>query len=222
MARVVGIRRPPAKTLFDHEVERTEDVMETWNTGWEIGFPATTKEEMLLALVIRDLIYGSSFDVEAEDSDAEFAIDYTAGEEIEDGRYQLLLAAEIEGSDNAELIHAFTEQILEELLDEAEALVQQQTSLGDHPLSDLRFAVVPEDEERWDLVIPDWLAPDGAEVPFGFRCFDAGSGDAVPDDATLDAHGRVIVVPFGDTVHLVAIPAPVELPQHPDGGGQPD
>jgi hypothetical protein len=222
LSRRSGAGLPDPTTLSNGQIEEMEDAMGTWNTGWEIGFPAETKEEMLLALVVRDLIYGTSFDVEAEDSDAEFAIDYTAGEELENGRYQLLLAAEIEGSDNAELIHAFTEQILEELLDEAEALLRQQQHLGEFPRSDVRFDAVPEDEERWDLVIPDWLAPDGAEVPFGFRCFDGASGDPVPDDATLDAHGRVIVVPFGETIHLVAIPAPVELPQHPHGENQPE
>ncbi len=60
--------------------------------------------------------------------------------------------------------------------------------------------MVPEDEERWDLVIPDWLAPDDAEVPFGFRSFDKVSGEPVPDNAAFDAHGRVIAVPFGDQV----------------------
>jgi len=183
--------------------------MTTWNTGWQIAFPSQTMDEMLLALVVRDLIHGASYDVEAEDSETEFAIDYTAGDELENEGYQLLLAAEIEGTENAELIHSFTEQMLEELLDEAEALVRQQTEIGAYASTELRFETVPEDEERWDLVVPDWLAPDGAEVPFGFRCFDVSSGAPVPDNAILDAHGRVIVVPTGDTIHLIGIPAPL-------------
>ena len=39
--------------------------METWETGWEVGFPAANADEMLLALVVRDLVHGASFDVES-------------------------------------------------------------------------------------------------------------------------------------------------------------
>jgi len=184
--------------------------MATWNTGWEIEFPATTADEVLLALVVRDLIHGASFDVESEETGDEFAVDYTAGDEFEDESYHLLLMAEVDGSEDAALLQAFTEQALEELIEEAEALVAERTALQELPLAQVLFAVVPEDEERWDLVIPDWLAPDGAEVPFGFRCFDAVSNEPVPDNVTLDAHGRVIAFPFEDQVFFVGIPAPEE------------
>ena len=184
--------------------------MATWNTGWEIEFPATTADEIQIALVVRDLIHGASYDVESEDTGAEFAVDYTAGDEIEDGSYRLLLTAEIDGAEDAALVQAFTEQALEEVLGEAEALLAQRTPIAEVPLSSIRFEIVPEDEERWDLVAPDWLAPDGAEVPFGFRGFDAASGVPVPDDATLDAHGRVIAFDFDDKLVLVGIPAPIE------------
>ena len=86
---------------------------------------------------------------------------------------------------------------------------------------------VPEDEERWDLVAPDWLAPDGAEVPFGFRSFAADSGESWPGNDLLDAHGRVILVPAGDEIVAFGIPAPEGwgeeegegegLPVHPQG-----
>lgn len=184
--------------------------MATWNTGWEIEFPATNADEILLALVVRDLIHGASFDVEAEETGAEFAVDYTAGDEIEGGDYRLLLMAEVDGPEDAALLQAFTEQALEELIEEAEAAVAQRSDLSEALVAEMRFSVVPEDEERWDLVIPDWLAPDGAEVPFGFRGFDDASGEPVPDNATLDAHGRVIAVPFEDRVFFVGIPAPEE------------
>jgi len=184
--------------------------MEPWNTGWEIEFPATTPEELLLALVVRDLIHGTSFDVEAEEDGIEFAVDYTAGDELEDGCYRLLLAAEVDGPENAELVQAFTEQALEELLEEAESLLEQRTDLGTFPIAGLWFKPVPEDEERWDYIVPDWLAPDEAEVPFGFRSFEIASGTPAPDDATLDAHGRVIAVPFADEIRLVGIPAPTD------------
>ena len=184
--------------------------MATWNTGWEIEFPATNADEILLALVVRDLIHGASFDVEAEETGAEFAVDYTAGDELDDGGYRLLLMAEVDGPEDAALLQAFTEQALEELIEEAEAAIAERFPVREVPLEQLRFAVVPEDEERWDLVIPDWFAPDGAEVPFGFRSFDDASGDPVPDNAALDAHGRVVAVPFDNMVHFVGIPAPEE------------
>jgi hypothetical protein len=184
--------------------------MTKWNTGWAIEFPATKADEILVALVVRDLIHGASYDVEAEETGDEFEVDYTAGDELEDGRYRLLLMAEIDGPEKAELLQAFTEYTLEEVLEEAEALIEKRTDVGDVAISDLRFEAVSEDDERWDLVIPDWLAPDGAEVPFGFRSFAVESGDPLPDDPTLDAHGRVIMVPFDERVQLVAIPAPVD------------
>ena len=59
-------------------------------------------------------------------------------------------------------------------------------------------------------MIPDWLASEGAEVAFGFRSFRPEGGELVPDDETLDAHGRVVVVPFGGKFTVFALPAPAE------------
>jgi hypothetical protein len=184
--------------------------MATWNTGWEIEFPASTADELQVALVVRDLIHGASYDVESEETGAEFAVDYTAGDELEDESYRLLLVAEIDGAEDAALVQAFTEQALEEILGEAEELLSQKVAIAEVPLSNVRFEAVPEDEERWDLIAPDWLAPDGAEVPFGYRGFDSKSGSFFPDNATLDAHGRVIAFDFDDKLVLMGIPAPVE------------
>jgi hypothetical protein len=149
--------------------------MDTWETGWEVGFPASNADELLLALVVRDLVHGASFDVEAVEDGSELALDFLAGDELQDQTYQLLLSAEIGGTENRELVQAFTEQMLEDLV---------------------------------DLVAPDWLAPDGAEVPFGFRSFDAGSGEVWPSNEVLDAHGRVVLVPAGDEILVFGIPAP--------------
>ncbi len=89
-----------------------------WRLGIPAGrssFPQQTADEILLALVVRDLIHGASFDVEAEETGAEFAVDYSAGDELEDGSYRLLLMAEVEGPEDAALLQAFTEQTLDEL-----------------------------------------------------------------------------------------------------------
>jgi hypothetical protein len=182
--------------------------MDTWEADWRVGFPAETVDQLLLALVTRDLVHGASFDVEAISDGTELALDFTAGDELDGELYQLLLSAEIGGSDNREMVKEFTEQMLEELVVEAEELAGQRVDLDSRPLSELAFRSLPENDERWDLVVPDWLAPDGAEVPFGFRPFVEAEDIAWPDDETLDAHGRVILVPFAGTAHLFGVPAP--------------
>ena len=182
--------------------------MEPWEAGWEIGFPAASVDELLLALVVRDLVHGSSYDVEALEDGTELALDFLAGDELEGESYQLLLTAEVAGTDDREMVQSFTEEMLEDLVDEAQELVAQGERLGSRPLAELEFRPVPEDQERWDLVVPDWLAPEDAVVPFGFKAFDAASGEGWPEDGLLDAHGRVILVPFRDAVHAFGIPAP--------------
>jgi hypothetical protein len=195
--------------------------METWETGWEVGFPASNADELLLALVVRDLVHGSSFDVEAVEDGSELALDFLAGDELQDQTYQLLLSAEIGGTENREMVQAFTEQMLEDLVAEAQDLVAQRQELGSRSSAELVFRSVPEDEERWDLVAPDWLAPDGAEVPFGFRSFDAESDEPWPSNEVLDEHGRVVVVPADDEILLFGIPAPAGWDDEEDGEGRP-
>ena len=195
--------------------------METWETGWEVGFPASSSDELLLALVVRDLVHGASFDVEAVEDGTELALDFLAGDELQDQTYQLLLSAEIAGTENREMVQAFTEQMLEDLVAEAEDLVAQRMELASRPSAELVFQSVPEDEERWDLVVPDWLAPDGAEVPFGFRSFDAHSGEGWPENEVLDAHGRVVLVPAGDEILVFGIPAPEGWGEEEEGEGLP-
>ncbi len=190
---------------------------ETWDAGWEVGFPAATMDEMLLALVVRDLVHGSSFDVEAEEDGSEIALDFLAGDELDGETYQLLLSAEVAGSENRDMVLAFTEEMLEGLVDEAQELISQRENLGSKEPCELEFKTVAEDDERWDLVAPDWLAPDGAEVPFGYRSFELGSEKPWPDNEALDAHGRVILVPFGGAVHAFGIPAPAEWGDEDEG-----
>jgi hypothetical protein len=197
--------------------------MEPWTATLEIEFPATTLEELTHALIVRDLVNGSSYDVETEDSGHEFSVDIAAGDELEQASYRLLIDAEIVGLEEAETVSAFLEQVLEEAIDEAGQLNEAKVGLGEVPAAELEFRSVAEDQERWDLVIPDWLAPDAAVVPFGFRSFRTSDGSAHPDDAELDAHGRVIVVPFGDRFHMVGIPAPSGSEVHAvDGDSAPE
>jgi hypothetical protein len=182
-------------------------------TSLELEFPAESAEQLLLALVVRDLLHGSSYDVEDEQG-RELAADYSAGDELVGSVYRLLITAEVEGTDDPEMVGELTEQIVDELIGEAEALVADRTEVATMPFDALEFLSVPEEVERWDLVIPDWLAPDGAEVPFGFRPFQAEDGAPWPDDAALDAHGRVVLVEHDGMVRLFAIAAPADEEEH--------
>ena len=192
--------------------------MGTWDAGWEIEFPATTVDEMMLALVVRDLVHGASFDVEAIEDGTELALDFLAGDEVADETYRLLLSAEIDGPEGREMVQEFTEQMLEELVSEAEELMGQRVDLGSRPIDELVFHSVPEEEERWDLIIPDWLAPDGAEVPFGFRSFLVADSEPWPGDPVLEEHGRVVLVPFEGGARLFGIPAPKSPEEGEDPG----
>lgn len=182
----------------------------TWEGAWEVEFPASSLEELAIALVVRDLIHGTSFDFEGEPGVGSLALDYSAGDELDGASYRLLVTAEAAGACDEELVRDVTERLLDQLVDEAESLVEKRTDLGTLPVEAISFAVVPEDEERWDLVVPDWLAPDGAEVPFGFRPVHRASGGPWPTDEQLDAHGRIVVVPLASMLHLIGIPAPAE------------
>ncbi len=181
--------------------------MEPWLASFEVEFPVSTVEELLLALVVRDMVYGTSFDVETEDGGQTFQVDVTASEEIDAENYQLLVEAEIRGFEDPETARAFLQQILEEAVDDAERLVEGRSEFGVIRADEIEMRVVPEDDERWDLVIPDWLAPEGAEVPFGFRAFREGVDHPFPSNADLDGAGRIVMVPFGGQFSLFAIPA---------------
>jgi len=191
----------------------------TWEAAWEVEFPASSPEELALALVVRDLLHGTSFDIEGADGGADLALDYIAGDELEGTTYRLLVTAEATGSSDADVVRDVTERLLDQLVDEAETLLEQRAVLAVEKAGALGFRSVPEDQERWDLVVPDWLAPDGAEVPFGFRPVLLGSGRPWPTDEQLDGHGRIVVVPFGGEVQLIAIPSPPDEADDEPGPG---
>jgi hypothetical protein len=194
-----------------------------WEDAWEIDVAVRGPEDMLTAMLMRDFMHGQSVDVDLADQGGVVEVDYLAGDEEDTGTYRLLLTAHVRGPVERALIQELTRNLLEEALTEAERLAADREPLGSRPLAELRFVPVPENEERWDLVVPDWLAPDGAEVPFGFRPLIAASGEPWPSDTQLDAHGRVVAVAHDDTLHLYGVPAPSvvdeerRLPVHPSG-----
>lgn len=182
--------------------------MATWEGFWELEFPFEKPEELLLGLVVKDLLHGSSYDVEIGAAGGDLAIDYVAGDEVEDSVYRLLMSASVEGEEDRQALREITEQVLEEILEEAEGLVAKRQEVDCKSVEEVGFRAVAEDQERWDLVVPDWLAPDGAEVPFGFRPYLVdGEGDW-PGNGELDRHGRLVVVPDGPSFRLYGIPAP--------------
>jgi hypothetical protein len=200
---------------LDDSDDDEEARMGTWEASWEMEMPVESPEDLLLGLVIRDLVHGSSYDVEIAETGVELLVDYAAGDEIEPGAYRLLIGAEVEGPEDAAILQEFTEEVLDGMVAEAEQLIVQRQELAEVTADELRFTVVDEDEERWDLVVPDWVAPDGAEIPFGFRPFLERTGDPWPGNEVIDEHGRVVLVPFEGTVRMYGIPAPTEV----EGGG---
>ena len=56
--------------------------------------------------------------------------------------------------------------------------------------------------------VPDWFAPDGAIVPFGFRPRLKAESRAWPDNEALDLAGRIVLVPVASELLLLSIPNP--------------
>lgn len=182
---------------------------ETW-PAIELPLPAKRVEEILTALVLRDLLHGASFDVEVEETGREFEVDLMVTDEIdeEEGVYLALVEVEYGGDVDEESLGSFLTQIIDETLVEAERIVEEGKEIGVFDRSDFVFKVVGEDAERWDLVVPDWLAPEDAKTPFGYRSFLRETDEAFPSDTQLDSSGRIIVVPLEGKLHFFACPVP--------------
>lgn len=179
----------------------------TWEGSWELTLPVNRAVDLLTGLVTRDLLHGSSFDVELEDG-AELAVDLLAGDELDEDGYRLMVAAEVEGPRRPAEVSEVVLEALEEAIEEARLLVERRSGLGSVRVAEVEMRPVEEDAERWDLVVPDWLAPDGAVVPFGFRPFRRRDGSPWPGDTDLDRHGRVVLVPEGSRLVAYGVPAP--------------
>lgn len=197
--------------------------MEKWEESMALDLEWSSHKDVLFGLLVKDLLNGGAYDVEVEEPAVSFSADYLCGDELEDDVYRLLIVAEVEGPENHDLIRQFTEELLEELMEEARQLAEGAEDLGSVGHAKVIFQPVPEDDERWDLIVPDWLAPDGAEVPFGFRPYLAADQRPWPGDDVLDAHGRVVIVPFSDELHLFGTPMSeeAEATEEANTGGEP-
>ncbi len=190
--------------------------MAKWEASWELEMPSESAEDHLLALVVRDLLDGSSYDL-ADGDETAIEVAFEVGEELIDGTLRLLVRAEVDGVEDEDLLQHLAEQVLEDVVDEGERLAEQRVELGELALERLAFRPVEAELERWTLVVPEWLAPDQAEVPFGFRPFLVESGEPWPGDALLDAHARVVLVAHEGVARLYGVPAPAECAD--DSGG---
>jgi len=181
-------------------------------TEIELPLPAASVDELVKALVIRDELHGSTFEVEVEGSGQEFDVDLMMTDELDDenGVYLALVEVEVDGDVDEETLGAFLTEIIDETAAQAAALVEQQREIAVYERKEIVFRAVESGRERWDLVIPDWLAPEDAVVPYGFRSFLAASGTAYPDDARLEAAGRILVIPMKGKIHFIEVPLPEE------------
>ncbi|MCP4897285.1 MAG: hypothetical protein GY906_09975 [bacterium] len=173
-------------------------------------FKQEASKDVLVGLVVKDLLHGSSYDLRPPGREDVFAFDLVAADEFDNDVYRLSVDISIEGPDEAEVAQDMAMLLFDEAVIEAQELVSRGVELGERPTSEVDFVEVVEDVERWDLVVPDWLAPDGAVVPFGFRPRCRESGEFWPENHLLDAHGRVVLVPDNDQFLLFGIPAPSE------------
>jgi|NGEPerStandDraft_6_1074524.scaffolds.fasta_scaffold22480_2 hypothetical protein len=177
---------------------------------WEIELPAATAEQLLAALTTRDRLYGQSITLEPEDDPAKAVEVWLASVESLDGaKYRLDVYAEISGpKEFLEAARDALQDIVSEQVEAAAAEAGEATLVETKKLAEIEFRKVEEDDERPSLVIPEWLAPGEIEVPWGFRSYDP-KGGAWPDDDTINAHDRLVIIPFDGRLLLYALP-PIE------------
>ncbi len=176
--------------------------------SWELEFRRETAADVFVGLMVRDLLHGASYDLRPSGGDDVYAFDIEAADEFEDDMYRLAVDISIEGPDEPEVAQRIAMQLFDEVVEEAQELVAEAVMLGEEAAKDVVFVAVNEDVERWDLVVPDWLAPDGVVVPFGFRPTNRETGEQWPDDRLLDSYGRVVLVPDGKRLLLYGVPSP--------------
>ena len=175
---------------------------------WTVELPAATADQLLAALAARDRIFGQSLTLEPED-ELESIVEVLLGaaEGLDGTTFSLLISAEITGAD--EYLEAATDaldDIVGELIEEGASDAAQATLLGRYPAAGITFRKVAEEDERPQLIIPEWLAPEEIDLPWSFRGFDA-AGMAWPSDELVDANERLVVLPVKDEFLLYALPA---------------
>ncbi len=175
---------------------------------WEIHLPASTPEEILAALAARDRLFGQTITLEPED-DPEKSVEVWIGttDVLADDTFHLVLYAELTGPEDYLLAaRDALEDIVAEQVELGTVDAEQSEVLDERGSGDVEFRMVDEDDERPQLLVPEWLAPEEEiELPWSFRPY-LKAGDAWPAEAVLDAHERVAVVPADGGFRLYALP----------------
>jgi hypothetical protein len=176
--------------------------------GWELELPAATPEQLLAALSARDRLFGRSVTLEPEDDPGK-SVEVWLGttDALEGTTYHLHIFAELAGpADYLDAAKDALEDVVGDQIEIAAAEAEEAKLIETRPAAGIHFTRVGEDDERPELVIPEWLAPDEeVELPWGFRPFEA-DGKAWPSDEVIKTHGRVAVVPTGEELRLYELP----------------
>jgi len=174
---------------------------------WELELPAATADQLLAALTTRDRLYGQTITLEPEEDSAKAVEVWLASvESLEASKYRLGVYAEISGpKEYLEAARDALGDIVSEHVEAAAAEAGEATLLEKRPAAEIHFEKVSEDDERPQLVIPEWLAPGEVDVPWGFRAYDA-KGKPWPGDDVVLAHDRLVLIPFGGELLLYALP----------------
>jgi hypothetical protein len=174
---------------------------------WEIELPAGTADQLLAALTTRDRLFGQSITLEPEEEPEKTVEAWLGAAEVLAGsNVRLGIYAELSGpKEYLDAARDALEDIVAEQVEAAAAEAAQAELLDRRPAPEVEFRQVDEDDEKPQLIIPEWLAPEKVELPWGFRSYDA-KGEAWPDDHLLGAHDRVVLIPFGGELLLYALP----------------
>jgi len=177
---------------------------------WELELPAATAEQLLAALTTRDRLYGQSITLEPEDDPAKAVEVWLASvETLENGKYRLGVYAELSGpKEFLEPARDAVQDIVSEQVEAAATEAGEATLIETKPTSEVEFRKVGEADERPSLVIPEWLAPGEVDTPWEFRPYDA-KGEPWPGEELIEAHDRLVVVPYEGRLLLYALP-PIE------------
>lgn len=175
---------------------------------WEIELPAGTAEQLLAVLASRDRLFGHSVTLEPEDEPDQAVEAWLASTEALQGTLvRLGVYVELSGPKSyLEAARDAIEDIVAEHVEAAAVEASQAQLVERRPADEIEFRTVGEDEERPQLIIPDWLAPEEAELPWSFRSYDL-KGEPWPDDGLLATHDRLALVPFAGEMLLYALPA---------------
>jgi hypothetical protein len=174
---------------------------------WELELPGSTAEELLAGLAARDRIFGQNVTLEPED-DPEGTVEAWIGctDALEGKTYRLGVYADLEGPEEyLEAARDALMDLVDEQVEQGKEDAAKATLLDRKPKGDIAFELVSEEGEKPQLILPEWLAPEEADLPWGFRPV-TKKGEPWPGEEVLAAHERLVVVPFAGEYLLYALP----------------